>query len=127
MRSIPYRTTLDIFEDLPGDKVDISGACNSRVIFNVNDEEFHILQYNSYLMQNWYAIKISKSFVAKGFESRIEMLGSYSKYGSKINSIIKRIDEYPAKPDTIVNSKIEPRQLSLFDLSEVAVPIYRRR
>lgn len=124
-KAIPFRTSLDLFEQLPGDEVEIEGPCNSRVVFKIGDRDFHILSFNSYLIQNWYAEKINKSLLAKGLESRVELFGSYIHSKNQVNSITKSlIDSKPPKKD-LVDNKI-PVQLTLFDLSEVTTPSYRR-
>lgn len=124
-RTIPFRTSLDFFEQLPGDDVEIEGPCNSRVVFKIGDREFHILSFNGYLIQNWYAEKINKSLLAKDFESRVELVGSYIHSKSQVNSITKSlIDSKPPKNDSVSHNI--PVQLTLFDLSEVTTSSYRR-
>jgi hypothetical protein len=126
IKSIPYRTSLDVFEELPGDEIDLSGPCNSRVVFKVMDKEFHILNYNSYLIQSYYAEKINKSLIAKGFESRVELIGSYNKSNCEINSICKRSEMLVVKQATILKTEVKPIQLTLFDLTEITAPRRRR-
>ncbi|EPR10126.1 hypothetical protein [Ruminiclostridium papyrosolvens] len=122
--NIPYKTSLELLEDLPGDEVDIDGPCNSRVVFKIKEKEFHILSFNSYLIQNWYAEKLNKSLLSKGFESRVELIGMYAHSKSHVNSITKDLsDVRPAKKEVIHNG---PVQLTLFDLAEVTPTSFRR-
>ncbi len=127
-KEIPYRTKLDLLEDLPGDEVEVDGPCNSRVVFKFNDNEYHILNFNSYLIQNWFAEKICKSLISKGFESRVELIGTYSGIKSEVKTITKSISNIAATlKNQVKNIDTGPVQLSLFDLCEVTVPMQRRR
>ncbi len=128
LSQIPFKTRLDMFEELPGDDVEVTGPCNSRVVFKINDTEYHILNFNSYLIHNWYAEKINKSFKSKDIESRVELIGSYAGFKNEVSSITKTYS-----PTTSIKSKNEndsnkstPVQLTLFDLNEFAAPAYRR-
>lgn len=125
-KDIPYRTGRDLFEDLPGDEVDVSGPCNSRVVFEIEEKAFHILSFECYLIKNYFAEKISRSFLAKGISSRVELIGSYSnvKTAAQINyihrwSALEKDRQTPAK-DAV------PEQLPLFELDR-HVPLKRRR
>ena len=127
-KEVPFRTTIDIFEDLPGDEVEVIGPCNSRVVFKLQDKEFHILNFNTHLIQNWYAEKISKSLNTRGIESRVELVGSYARERSYVNSIIKDVEIIAVKPEKIkAEAKTDPVQLTLIDMSMVTAPSYRRR
>ncbi|WP_024833808.1 hypothetical protein [Ruminiclostridium josui] len=117
LNNIPYRTSLELLKDLPGDQVDLDGPCNSRVVFKIGDREFHILSFNGYLIQNWYAEKINKSLLSKGFESRVELLGMYVHSKSRVNSITKDFSDVRHVKKDITHN--EPVQLTLFDLAEV--------
>lgn len=128
LREIPYRTSLELYEDLPGDDVDVIGPCNSRVVFKVGDAEYHILNFNSYLIQSWYADKINKSLAAKGIESRVELVGIYASGKCEVNSITKNLDiGAPVKTKAIkTDIPSAPVQITLFDLAEFASPAQRR-
>jgi hypothetical protein len=125
-KGIPYRTEMDLFEDLPGDEIDILGPCNSRVVFEIDGKEFHILSFECYLIKNYFAEKISKSFLAKGISSRVELVGSHSnvRTAAQINyihrwSALEKERRRPVK-------EAETKQLPLFDLDQHA-PLKRRR
>lgn len=126
IKSIPFRTSLDPLEDLPGNEVEITGPCNSRVVFKVNGTEYHILNFNSYFIQNWFSEKICKSFLAKGIESRVELIGPYSGIKSSIDSITKSLNvSTPAKTSAVKEDTTLAVQLTLFNLDDFAVPVYK--
>lgn len=125
-KGIPYRNGRDLFEDLPGDEVDVSGPCNSRVVFEIEGKAFHILSFECYLIKNYFAEKINRSFLAKGISSRVELIGSYGnvRTAAQINyihrwSALEKERQTPAK-------ETGPEQLPLFDLDRHA-PLKRRR
>ncbi len=126
-KGIPYRTGRDLFEELPGDEVDISGPCNSRVVFEIGGQAFHLLSFDCYLIKNYFAEKINKSFKAKGIESRVELVGSHcnDRAAPRINyihrwSVLEK--DIQAGPVKVV----QPAQLPLFDL-DLHTPLKRRR
>ncbi len=128
MKDIPFKTSLDMFEELPGDDVEVTGPCNSRVVFKIKETEYHILNFNSYLIHNWYAEKINKAFKTKGIESRVELIGSYSGVKNEVSSITKAYNPIALSKtkNEIDTNKSTPVQLTLFDLNEFAAPAYRR-
>lgn len=127
-KEIPFITSIGLLEDLPGDTVEVDGPCNSRVVFKINGNEYHILNFNSYLIQNWFAEKIRKSFISKGIECRVELIGPYSGAKSEINTITKSYESTLKRGRAVKDDNPSgPTQLTLFDLNEVASPAYRRR
>jgi hypothetical protein len=126
VKNIPYRRSLDPLEDLPGDEVEVTGPCNSRIVFKVNCTEYHILNFNSHFIQSWFSEKICKAFISKGIESRVELIGPYSGAKSSINSITKDISSSArTKRPTNKESIAAPVQLTLFNLDDFAVPAYK--
>lgn len=51
-------------------------ACNSRVRFEIGDSEYHIVNFNSRLIPEEYAINISHSLKSIGIGASSEFLGS---------------------------------------------------
>ncbi len=92
---------------------------NSRVVITINNEEFNILNYNSYLIKSNYAEKISTAFNLKGLESRIELLGKYSNE-VRINHNTEYIKT--SKPEKAEDKKTEYVQMSIFN----SLPILRK-
>lgn len=119
-KGIPYRADRDLFEDLPGDEVDVSGPCNSRVVFEIEEKAFHILNFECYLIKNYFAEKISKSFLAKGISSRVELVGSYSNIRpiAQINYIHRWSAMEKERLSPV--KEVEPKQLPLFDMDQHA-------
>jgi hypothetical protein len=55
-------------------KEDPSRAC-SYIIFVIEDQEFKISNFNSYLIKSRYAELINKALINKGIGSRLERVG----------------------------------------------------
>ncbi len=124
--NIPYRTKIDIFDELPGYEVELSEPCNSRVVFRLLDKEFHILNFNCRLLENWIAEKISKSLISKGIESRVELFGNQNFQGYNNNNLsYKKIYTGLTKDKEI--TKKAAKQLTLFEVEGVEPPICKRR
>ena len=51
--------------------------CNSRVVVEINGEEYHILNYDCRLIKEWYAEKLNLAFNSKGFSSRVEIVSAH--------------------------------------------------
>jgi hypothetical protein len=90
---IPYSTEFDSLEELDGDLVEVEAPCNSRVVFTIDSENYNVLSFNSYLMKNFFAEKISKSLLAKGIKSKVELIGSHSNQPGEIISITRQIEK----------------------------------
>jgi hypothetical protein len=51
---------------------------NSRVVFSIDDEEFHVLNFNSWLIKRAIAEKIFKAFDNHFVSARVELRGRYA-------------------------------------------------
>ncbi len=122
--NIPYRTKIDIFDELPGYEVELSEPYNSRVVFKLLDKEFHILNFNCRLLENWIAEKINKSLISKGIQSRVELFGNKNFEGYN-NLPDKKIYTGLTKDQEIPNKAA--KQLTLFEVEGVEPPICKRR
>jgi hypothetical protein len=77
---IPYKPEIDDMSecviDCPTDED--SAPANSRVVFEINGIEYHVLNYNSWLIKKAVAEKISKAFDNHFITSRVEHRGKYA-------------------------------------------------
>jgi hypothetical protein len=77
---IPYKLQIeDMSEciiDYPSEQ-DPTPA-NSRVVFSIEGEEFHVLNYNSWLIKRAIAEKIAKAFDNHFIPARVELRGRYA-------------------------------------------------
>jgi len=70
---IPYKTELNFLDlDSGYESVPVNGSANSRVVFTLEEEEFHVLNFNGYLIKSYYAVMIAKAFSNKNVSSRTE-------------------------------------------------------
>lgn len=126
--NIPYRTKIDIFDELPGSEVELTEPCNSRIVFKMLGKEFHVLNFNSHLLENWIAEKISKSLISKSIESRIELFGNKNFQGYYNNLSYKNI--YNGLTTGLTKNqettKKATKQLSLFEVEGVESPICKK-
>ncbi|WHH58292.1 hypothetical protein [Petroclostridium sp. X23] len=117
MVSIPYKT------EKRSDECIIEGPtegdpfpANSRAVMTVGDQEYHILNFNGYLIKKYYADKISKALGNKNIKSRVEVVG--------VNAPVRNIPTASAAPAAPVKpkqvekpKKVIYEQLSLFDIA----------
>lgn len=118
---IPYRTELNPFDDIDGTIIEDESPCNSRVVFSVEGQEFHVLRFNAYLMKNYYAEKICIAFKSKGIESRVELVGTYAR-ASRWNFTTPVVKPQRKVPEVMPVEPPKPKQIayvqmSLFDLA----------
>lgn len=121
-KSIPYRTKIDPFDEIDGVLIEDNSPPNSRVVFSLGTQEFHVLQFNAYLMKNYYAEKICMALKSKGIESRVELVGTYAK-ASRWNYTASVAKPQTKVPKTIPVEPPKPKhityvQMSLFDLAK---------
>jgi hypothetical protein len=76
---IPYKLQIDDMNECTIDHPteEDPAPANSRVVFEVDGIEYHVLNYNSYLIKKVTAEKISKAFDNHFISSRVELRGKY--------------------------------------------------
>jgi hypothetical protein len=101
---IPYRLEIeDISECIIDHPTESDPApANSRVVFMVEGEDFHLLNYNSWLIKQAIAEKIAKALDNKYITASVELRGKYAKV-SKVEPVT-----YETKP---VNRPVEPEKI----------------
>lgn len=91
---IPYKPCIDDMSeciiDMPTQE-DPTPA-NSRVVFAIDGEEFHLLNYNSWLIKRSTAEKIAKAFDNHFITARVELRGKYA----NVNTV--DLSAYQTKP-----------------------------
>ncbi len=126
---IPYKLQIDSLVEC---KIDYPteeepSPANSRVAFDVAGEEYHLLNYNSWLIKKRTAEKIVKAFDNHFIPARVELRGQYANVEKAAVQNVKNvidvqvIDRRPAQ-------KSEPKdpgkgmQISLFDIVSATSP-----
>ena len=118
---IPYKTMIDSMDeckiDMPTDKDPF--PANSRVVFEVGGQEYHVLNFNSWLIKRATAERIAKAFDNHFIPARVELRGKHS-YSADTRTIKPvRRPVAPAEPQKIIEPKAQqskPTQVSIFDL-----------
>lgn len=120
---IPYRTEINTFDDIDGMIVEDNSPCNSRTMFSIDGEGFNVLNFNAYLIKNYYATMICKAFKNKGIESKVELLGTYARFSHKpyvalvSKPQVEAVKEKP--PEPLKTKSIAYIQTSIFDMASV--------
>jgi hypothetical protein len=108
--SIPYKTKTEQNECI------IETRANSRVVMNIGGDEFHVLNFNSYLINNYHAQKICRALSEKNIKSRVEVIGGYGVIRQIEPSQRKPVED--SKPKTEESKhKIVYEQISFFDIA----------
>jgi hypothetical protein len=126
---IPYKLQIDSITeciiDYPSEED--PAPANSRVVFEIDGEEFHLLNYNTWLIKKSIAEKIAKAFDNNFIKARVEHRGQYANidraeaYISGTRNVFKIdvIDKRQA-PKIVEKSNT---QVSMFDpVNEVPQP-----
>ena len=128
---IPYKLQIDsqteCIIDYPSEEE--PAPANSRVVFEIASEEFHLLNYNTWLIKKQIAERIRKAFDNHFIPARVELRGQYANidrtatFGpAGLTSVkVEVIDMRPAR-------RQEPKdpgkgsQISLFDIVSATSP-----
>lgn len=83
---IPYKLQIDSMAECIIDKPteEDPAPANSRVVFEIDGEEFHVLNYNDWLIKRKNAELIAKAFDNNFIKARVELRGSFSNV-NKVN------------------------------------------
>ncbi len=111
---VPYKPEIDDLNECVIDRpteADPTPA-NSRVVFEVDGQEYHVLNYNSWLIKQAIAERISKAFENHYISSRVEIRGK---------SNTSNIYTYQTKPDQRPVTPAETQKKILPDTKETKV------
>lgn len=99
---------------IPYDTVQISSLCmvdngdqkvEYRVVFEIGEEKYHVLNFNSLCITEGHAVNIAHAFKTKGIEARHERLG-VSAADYKPANRVKTVKQEKIKP--VTDAKVEP-------------------
>ena len=92
---IPYKPEIDEINECVIDcpTIEDPTPANSRVVFQIGEQEFHVLNYNSWLIKKSVAEKISKAFDNHFISSRVEFRGKYANANK-----VEPLTTYQTKP-----------------------------
>lgn len=95
---------------------------NSRVVFEIDEEEYHLLNYNTWLIKKRIAEKIVKAFDNHYINARLELRGQYSNIDKVKLSIPERrheiVAEIISRPKPQISTDVKQiSQVSIFDIN----------
>jgi hypothetical protein len=137
---IPYKPEIDDLNECIIDypSVEDPAPANSRVVFEVAGEEYHVLNFNSWLIKKAVAEKIAKALENHFIPARVELRGKYANV-TRVEPFIPEIKpaQTSVKPvempkETAQDSSVEAKvdkyvQVSLFDTYTVGAKIPEAR